>query len=46
MDNAARLPVESWYFDVPVVTRAFVTASVLTSIAVVSSFGPFQTINE
>ena len=37
MDGAARLPFEAWYFDVPVVTRAFITASVLTSIAVVSS---------
>jgi hypothetical protein len=35
MDGAARLPLEAWYFDVPVVTRAFITASVLTSIAVV-----------
>lgn len=37
MDAAARLPFEAWYFDVPVVTRAFITASVLTSIAVVQS---------
>jgi hypothetical protein len=35
MDGGARLPLEAWYFDVPVVTRAFITASVLTSIAVV-----------
>jgi hypothetical protein len=35
MDGAARLPIEAWYLDVPPVTRAFVTASVLTSIAVV-----------
>jgi len=35
MDGAARLPLEAWYFDVPIVTRAFITASVLTSIAVV-----------
>ena len=38
MDGAARLPIEAWYFDVPPVTRAFVTASVLTSIAVVRSW--------
>lgn len=35
MDGAARLPLEAWYFDVPIVTRAFITASVVTSIAVV-----------
>ena len=40
MDGAARLPFEAWYFEVPVVTRAFVTASVLTSIAVVISLIP------
>jgi Derlin-2/3 len=39
MDDAARLPLEAWYFDVPIVTRAFITASVLTSIAVVLSNG-------
>ena len=37
MDGAARLPLEAWYFEVPIVTRAFITASVLTSIAVVIS---------
>jgi len=37
MDGGARLPFEAWYFDVPIVTRAFITASVLTSIAVVRS---------
>jgi hypothetical protein len=42
MDGGARLPLEAWYLDVPVVTRAFITASVLTSIAVVSPKGsPF-----
>jgi hypothetical protein len=37
MEGAARLPLEAWYFDVPIVTRSFITASVLTSIAVVSA---------
>lgn len=29
------LPVEEWYYEVPIVTRTYVTASVLTSLAVV-----------
>ena len=40
MDGAARLPFEAWYFEVPIVTRAFITASVLTSIAVVKTPNP------
>jgi Derlin-2/3 len=29
------IPVEEWYYEVPIVTRTYVTAAVLTSLAVV-----------
>ncbi|CAI2161430.1 7633_t:CDS:2 [Funneliformis geosporum] len=31
------IPVEEWYYDVPIVTRTYVTAAVLTSLAVLLS---------
>ncbi|CAG8841146.1 10428_t:CDS:2, partial [Racocetra persica] len=37
------IPIEDWYYDVPVITRTFVTAAVLTSLAVqVGLVTPFQ----
>ncbi|CAG8756052.1 20988_t:CDS:2, partial [Gigaspora margarita] len=37
------IPIEDWYYDVPIITRTFVTAAVLTSLSVqVGLVTPFQ----
>jgi len=37
------IPIETWYYDVPIVTRLFATGAALVALAVVTPLSPSQT---